>query len=173
MLAAALARESARRGRPYKFLFVEGRGTRATIQAVCPDILMLPNVAIAENTSDVKLVYARSSVILFPSLWFETAGKVILEANANGIPVLATNVGGIPEMLDGAGFLFNPPQTSLTHWEAPPPAEHVAAWFDVLDRLHQNPAAMADATARAKAADARYDLAGLARKFADFTNKAA
>lgn len=173
MLAAALARESARRGRPYKFLFVEGRGTRATIQARCPDILALPNVAIAENTSDVKLVYARSSVILFPSLWFETAGKVILEANANGIPVLATNVGGIPEMLDGAGFLFNPPQASLTNWEAPPPADHVAAWFDVLDRLHQDPGAMADATARAKAASARYDLAALAQKFVDFANKAA
>jgi hypothetical protein len=31
MLAAALARECARRQRPYKFLFVEGRGTRETM----------------------------------------------------------------------------------------------------------------------------------------------
>ena len=173
MLAGALAVESARRGRPYKFLFVEGRGTRETMRALCPEVLALPNVGVADNTSDVKLVYARSGIILFPSLWFETAGKVILEANANGIPVLASNIGGIPEMLDGAGYLFDPPQVCRDKWDAPPPAAYVASWLDVIDRLHNEPAEMADAVARAAAADRRYDLARLAQKFVDFAGKAA
>lgn len=168
MLAAALAAESARLGRPYKFLFVEGRGTRETMRAVCPEVLSLPNVGVADNTSEVKLVYARTSVILFPSLWFETAGKVILEANANGIPVLASNIGGIPEMLDGAGYLFDPPQVCRDKWDARPPADYVAKWLAVIDRLHNDPAEMADAVRRAKAADSRYDLDRFTQKFVDF-----
>ncbi|MBX7201002.1 MAG: glycosyltransferase family 4 protein [Rhodospirillaceae bacterium] len=168
MLAGALAVESARLGRPYKFLFVEGRGTRETMRALCPEVLALPNVGVAENTSDVKLIYQRSSLILFPSLWFETAGKVILEANANGIPVLASNIGGIPEMLGGAGYLFDPPQVCRDKWDARPPADYVAKWLEVIDRLYNEPAEMADAVKRAKEADKRYDLAKLAQKFVDF-----
>ena len=171
MLAAALALESARKGRPYKFLFVEGRGTRATIHALCPAVLALPTIGIADNTADVKLVYERSKVILFPSVWFETAGKVLLEANANGIPVLATNIGGIPEMLDGAGYLFDPPQACVDKWDTPAPADYVAKWLDVLDRLHNDPAEWDDAVRRAKAADSRYDLARLAQSFVDFAGQ--
>lgn len=173
MLAGALAAECARLGRPYKFLFVEGRGTRETMRAVCPEVLALPNIGVADNTSDVKLVYARSSIILFPSLWFETAGKVILEANANGIPVLATNIGGIPEMLDGAGYLFDPPQVCREKWDTPAPADYVAKWLAVIDRLHNDPKEMADAVARARAADSRYDLDRFTQKFVDFVGETA
>ncbi len=171
MLAAALAREAARRGRPYKFLFVEGRGTRETMRALCPDALALPSVSIANNTSDVKLVYERSSVILYPSLWFETAGKVPLEANANGIPVLASNIGGIPEMLDGAGYLFDPPAACVSAWETPPPPEYVEQWLAVLDRLHNDPAEHADAVRRARAAAERYNPAQMAQEFVDFVQR--
>jgi glycosyltransferase involved in cell wall biosynthesis len=168
MLAAALAMESARRGRPYKFLFVEGRGTRDTMRRLCPEVLALPTIGVADNTSEVRLVYERSVVILYPSLWFETAGKVLLEANANGIPVLASNIGGIPEMLDGAGYLFDPPPACLQNWEAPPAPGYVDKWMDVLDRLHDDPAEMSDAVQRARLADGRYDLALLAGRFAAF-----
>ena len=170
MLAGAVAREAARRGRPYKFLFVEGRGTRDTMRALCPDVLALPSVAIA-NTSDVKLVYARTSVILYPSLWFETAGKVPLEANANGIPVLASNIGGIPEMLDGAGYLFDPPEVCLSAWETPPPPAYVEAWLAVLDRLHNDPKEHADAVRRAHAAADRYNPVQMAQQFVDFVQR--
>jgi glycosyltransferase involved in cell wall biosynthesis len=130
----------------------------------------LPTIGIADNTAEVRLVYERSKIILFPSVWFETAGKVILEANANGIPVLASNIGGIPEMMDGAGYLFDPPAACQSNWEAQPPADYVTQWLDVLDRLHDDPAEMSDAVRRAKAADSRYDLARLAQGFVDFVN---
>jgi glycosyltransferase involved in cell wall biosynthesis len=167
-LAAALALECGGRGRPYKFLFVEGRGTRETVRSVCPELDGLPTLSIARNTADIRQVYERTAVILYPSVWYEAAGRVPIEANANGIPVLASNVGGISEMLDGAGYLFDPPESCLKNWEAPAPRDYVEKWLDVLDRLHNDPAELKDAERRAREADGRYDAKTFARRFADF-----
>ena len=44
-----------------------------------------------------------NSVLLVPSL-FENAGTVVAEAASQGMVVFARNVGGMPEMVDAAGF---------------------------------------------------------------------
>lgn len=59
------------------------------------------------NTSDEFRNYlASSDLFVLPSL-FEPQGKVVLEALAMGIPVIASRVGGIPLMLtDNVGYTF-------------------------------------------------------------------
>lgn len=45
-------------------------------------------------------------IAVVPSIWNEPLGRVVIEAMANGKPVVATPVGGIPELLqDGGGVL--------------------------------------------------------------------
>jgi glycosyltransferase involved in cell wall biosynthesis len=166
-LAVAVARESLRRNKPYKFLFVESRGTNATALSECPELSECSNVAFAKNVSNVRAIYEVTRVLLFPSVWFETAGMVAIEANMNSIPVLASNVGGIPEMLDGAGYLFDPPAAMLADWTSPPPPNYLEQWLSVLDRLHENPAEFDSAVLRAQAADQRYNLRSMAQKFVD------
>jgi glycosyltransferase involved in cell wall biosynthesis len=166
-LATAIALESLRRKKPYKFLFVESRGTQASALRDCPELAQCSNVVFAQNTANVRAIYDVTRVLLFPSLWFETAGMVAIEANMNGIPVLACNVGGIPEMLDGAGYLFDPPAAMQTDWTSAPPAEFLEQWLSVLDQLHDDPAELASAVKRAQAADQRYNLPALAQKFVD------
>jgi glycosyltransferase involved in cell wall biosynthesis len=59
---------------------------------------------------DVENVYHTADVIVVPSRWQEPLGLINLEAGACRKPVVATRVGGIPEVMeDGVnGFLVEP-----------------------------------------------------------------
>ncbi|GMW01030.1 MAG: glycosyl transferase [Candidatus Hydrogenedentota bacterium] len=71
--------------------------------------------------------YARSRVCVVPSVWMEAFGLVAAEAMAHGIPVIATRMGALPEIVDDArtGYLFNPGDAGAlarhieTLWESP------------------------------------------------------
>jgi glycosyltransferase involved in cell wall biosynthesis len=48
-------------------------------------------------------------VLVVPSLWHEAMGRVVLEAFAHGIPVIGSDRGGIPELIDkDCGWIFDP-----------------------------------------------------------------
>ena len=51
-----------------------------------------------------------ATAMALPSVWYEIAPKSILEAQARGKPVIATAIGGLPEMVEDAvtGFLARP-----------------------------------------------------------------
>lgn len=67
--------------------------------------------------SDTESLIAAADVIVCPSIWEEAFGLINIEAMACGVPVVATRVGGIPEIVtDGiTGYLVDPgDSTSLT-----------------------------------------------------------
>ena len=51
------------------------------------------------KNSDLPAYYRAAKVFALPS-YYETISKVTLEAMASGLPVVATNTGGIPEVVD-------------------------------------------------------------------------
>lgn len=58
----------------------------------------------------VQDFYKKADVVVFPSLCYETRGNVIVEAFRAGLPVVASDIGGIPELVKDNynGFLFKP-----------------------------------------------------------------
>ncbi len=59
---------------------------------------------------DIRKLMIASRALVFPSRWPEPAGLVALEAMAHGRPIIASRVGGIPEMVshEGNGLLVEP-----------------------------------------------------------------
>lgn len=60
--------------------------------------------------SHVEPFMQAADCFICPSLWAEATGLVNLEAQASGIPVIASEIGGIPEFVlhNRTGFLFAP-----------------------------------------------------------------
>ncbi len=53
----------------------------------------------------MKSIYARTRILLVPSQWEEAWGRVVTEAHVSGIPVLASDVGGLPQAVGPGGRL--------------------------------------------------------------------
>ncbi len=63
-----------------------------------------------QNRKQLYERYAHATVVVMPSIWPESFGKVGIEAMSVGRPVIATNIGGTGDWLeDGVnGFFINP-----------------------------------------------------------------
>ena len=92
------------------------------------------NLRIMSNAPDARVFHALTRLLLMPSL-MENAGLVAMEAMLNGIPVLASNRGGLPETIGDAGFLFDIPSCYTPETREVPTAEEVEPWVETIIRL--------------------------------------
>ncbi|RCJ25513.1 glycosyl transferase family 1 [Nostoc minutum NIES-26] len=60
--------------------------------------------------SEVHHLMGEAMFLIFPSKWYETFGRVAVEAFAKGTPVIAANIGAIAELVDSGrtGLHFSP-----------------------------------------------------------------
>jgi glycosyltransferase involved in cell wall biosynthesis len=65
---------------------------------------------------DMREVYSETKLLLVPSLVEEGGPRVIVEAFANGIPVVGTDRGGTGEFIDNAGAVVDDPH-DISLWE--------------------------------------------------------
>jgi glycosyltransferase involved in cell wall biosynthesis len=80
-------------------------------------------------------VYANTRLLLMPSLWNAAFGLVAAEAMLNGIPVLASKLGALPETIGDAALLIDIPARYTPETREVPSAEEVEPWVETIIRL--------------------------------------
>jgi len=165
---AAIALELNRRRPEIPLLVVEGRGTSEALAKLPVDLSGLTNLNRMANTPDPRDFYRVSRVVLMPSLWRESLGRVAMEAMANGIPVLASDRGALPETLGNSGFVFTIPDRCTPGSATVPTAREVAPWVASIERLWDDPDFEARHRALARAEARRWDWERVADRYGLF-----
>ena len=65
----------------------------------------------------MRKVYRTAKLVLVPSQWRETWGRIVTEAHFNGIPVLASDRGGLPESVGPGGIVVSS-SAAISEWES-------------------------------------------------------
>lgn len=90
------------------FLYLLGDGEKHSELTELVDKLSLTNyVELTGNVADTENYLAISDIYV-QSSFREAMPLVVLEAMASGLPVIASNVGGLVDVINGNGFLFEP-----------------------------------------------------------------
>jgi len=87
-----------------EFLFV-GKSTIMS-KKILREIHELKNIKFIEWAQDMRNIYQQTSVIIMPSIWEESFGRIPIEAGINGIPTIASKRGGIPESVGKDGIII-------------------------------------------------------------------
>lgn len=116
----------------------------------------LPNVAIRAAAKGVDAIYGTTKVLLAPSRYHEAWGRVASEAQINGIPVLASNRGGLPEAVGPGGVCLD--------YDAP-----IEVWASHLNAMWHDEAYYVTLSQRAlvHAARPEFQPAAIIDRFAD------
>ena len=73
------------------------------------------NLTVLPPTRDMAAVYSRAKIVLMPSKWEEAWGRVATEAQFTGIPVIASDRGGLPDSVGPGGLLLDDSIESWVH----------------------------------------------------------
>ncbi len=148
-----------------KFAAVPGWGTTARdFEAM----RMRPNITLLDAVEDISEILKLTRVTLVPSLWAEARSRMVVESLSRGVPVLASDVGGLREAMCGVDYVLpvNPIvryQSSVSDQmvpEADVPEQDLRPWIDVLRELLENKSKWQDLRDRGRTAALAY-LSGL------------
>ncbi len=132
--------ELARRFPAYPFAAVPMWGTNEDDLSA---LEALPNVTLLPPVEDIERLLAKSRVLLAPSLCHDAKPRIVFEAMSRGIPVLASDTGGVREAMLGVDHVlpvrpverYEPEIDSRMVPRAIIPDQDVEPWRKTLKRL--------------------------------------
>jgi glycosyltransferase involved in cell wall biosynthesis len=121
-----------------QFLVVEAWPLGEGRPAVERELAELGNVKFVRQLADTRAIYRQTRLLLVPSVVEEGGPRVIREAQLNGIPVVGSNRGGVPEMIGDGGVVIseyeNPSAWAEAILEVLGDAERYARWSEASRR---------------------------------------
>ncbi|MBX6314882.1 MAG: glycosyltransferase family 4 protein, partial [Isosphaeraceae bacterium] len=165
---ARIADELGRRRPDLPLLVVEARGPERDVAACGLDLRGYSNVFFMSHTPDPRRCYRISRAVLMPSLVPETFGRVAAEAMCNGIPVLASDRGALPETLGEAGLVLPLPKRLTPTTRLLPTAEEVAPWIEAIIRFWDDAEFYEDHGRRARQEAKRWEPEALGPQYVRF-----
>jgi glycosyltransferase involved in cell wall biosynthesis len=132
--------ELARRFQQLPFAALKGWGTTSDDLRAMAE---LPNIHVLDSVPGIDDVLSQSRLLLMPSLWYEGFGLIAMEAMLRGLPVIASDSGGLVEAKRGTGFVVPvrpiehyKSEFDETHMPRPElPEQDVAPWADAVMSL--------------------------------------
>jgi glycosyltransferase involved in cell wall biosynthesis len=144
LVFARIADTLSRRRPDIPLLLVENTVRASDLAKLGIDLSVIKNLKLAPNSSASLHFLAATKILLMPSL-AENAGLLAAEAMTDGIPVLASNRGALPEIIGGprpgplpegeGGFLFDIPARCTPESCELPTADEVQPWVETIIHL--------------------------------------
>jgi glycosyltransferase involved in cell wall biosynthesis len=144
-----------------RFAALNGWGTTAADRRA---IEAEPNVELLANVPDIEEVLAKTRILVMPSLWYEGFGLITMEAMLRGIPVIASDSGGLAEAKRGTGYVI--PVKPVDRYEpvfddtgmprAVAPDQEIEPWVAALETLTRDEAAWREEAARSRTAAVKF-----------------
>ena len=130
-------------------LVVEGRGTERTLADCGLDLRVHGNVNLMDHTADPRRFWAVTTLCVMPSLWMENQPLVAVEAMMNGIPIIASDRGALPETLGTAGIVLPLPDRLTPLSRQLPTPDEIAPWVEAVIQLWDDAKGYAEQSRRA------------------------
>lgn len=104
------ANELSQNGYDFKLLIVGDGPERRALEILCAELGLADKTEFTGSLSpqEAATILAQSRAVVIPSVWEEVAGLVALEQMMHGALVIASDIGGLGEEVNGFGLKFPP-----------------------------------------------------------------
>ena len=118
---------------------IGARGSGSTVARSGIDVFARGTVRPVERTANPRDHWRTTRLAVVPSLAWDASPRIAAEARANGIPIVASDRGPLPEIVGESGVCLPVPDRITAATATLPTAAEVAPWVAAIVRLWDDP----------------------------------